>query len=86
MIKYTRQIKVIENKKLVWTDALSAGYRPNDKAFMTGTIILEPHGAGTKYTAIATHANEDIKKQHEAMGFEQGWGIALDQLIEEMKK
>ena len=79
-------LELIENKKIVWTDALSAGYRPNDKSFMTGTIILEPQGKGTKYTAIATHANEEVKNQHQEMGFEQGWGVALDQMIEVLKK
>jgi hypothetical protein len=28
------------------------------------------------------HTDAVAKAQHEAMGFEQGWGTALDQLIE----
>jgi hypothetical protein len=27
------------------------------------------------------HQNEAAKAAHEAMGFEQGWGLALDQLV-----
>ena len=30
--------KIVENEKLVWTDALGAGYRPNEKAFFTVTF------------------------------------------------
>jgi uncharacterized protein YndB with AHSA1/START domain len=49
-------------------------------------IELEPRGAGTLYRATAMHADEAARKQHEAMGFHQGWGIALDQLVAFMKK
>jgi len=44
-------------------------------------ILLEPHGSGTKYTAIAIHADEDGAKKHAEMGFQEGWGKALDQLV-----
>ena len=79
-------LEVIENRKLVWTDALGPGYRPKDVAFMTATILLEPHGdGGTRYTAIAQHANPDTKQQHEEMGFEHGWGTVLTQLVAYVK-
>lgn len=38
-------------------------------------------GSGTRYTAIAMHTNIEGDKQHEEMGFLNGWGIALDQLV-----
>ena len=31
-------------RRLVWTDAMSGGYRPNEKPFMTAVITLEPDG------------------------------------------
>ena len=47
--------------------ALKPGYRPQNAAgvpqnaagmlLLTAVILLEPHGAGTKYTAIAIHAH-----------------------------
>jgi uncharacterized protein YndB with AHSA1/START domain len=52
----------------------------------SATIQLESHGKGTRYTAIARHADEAGRNQHAAMGFEQGWGAALDQLIAYTKK
>jgi hypothetical protein len=49
-------------------------------------VTLEPRGKGTKYTAIAIHRDEATRKQHEAMGFHEGWGQTLDQLVALAKK
>ena len=48
------------------------------------TIIL-PSG-GTRYSARVMHADKAGRDAHEAMGFEQGWGVALDQLVELMQE
>jgi uncharacterized protein YndB with AHSA1/START domain len=79
-------LEIIENRKLVWTDALISGYRPSEKPFFTGILNLEPLGTGTKYKAIGLHKDEVSRNQHEEMGFSKGWSIALDQLIEYMSK
>jgi uncharacterized protein YndB with AHSA1/START domain len=85
-------LDVVPSRKLVWTDALVAGYRPapRDARFpfrMTATLLFEPNGTGgTKYTAIAQHNDEDGRQKHEEMGFSQGWGKALDQLVAHVKK
>ncbi|MDB6111329.1 MAG: polyketide cyclase [Pedosphaera sp.] len=79
-------LEVVKHEKLVWTDALLPGYRPSQNPFFTAVITLEPHGAGTKYTAIAIHKDEATRKQHAEMGFHQGWGTALDQLVAVVKK
>jgi uncharacterized protein YndB with AHSA1/START domain len=78
-------LEVVENERLVWTDALEPGWRPAAKPFMTGVILLEPHGSGTRYTAIAIHRDEATRERHEAMGFHEGWGKALDQLVAHMQ-
>lgn len=86
-------LEVVENERLVWTDALGPGWRPVGGAkcggaldsSMTGIILLEPHGEGTKYTAIALHGDEDSRAKHEEMGFHEGWGTALDQLVAHVK-
>ncbi|MCB9882103.1 MAG: SRPBCC family protein [Planctomycetes bacterium] len=75
-------LEVVEHRKLVFTDALGPGYRPKGDAFMTAIIRLQPEGAGTRYTAIVKHKDEEARKQHEDMGFLHGWGKALDQLVE----
>ena len=46
-------LQVIPEEKLVFTDALTAGFRPNEKPFMTALILFEEVPGGTKYTAIA---------------------------------
>jgi uncharacterized protein YndB with AHSA1/START domain len=49
---------------------------------MTAILLLEDVGEGkTRYTAIARHPTKEIREQHEQMGFHEGWGIVLDQLV-----
>ena len=82
-------LEVITNEKLIWTNALAPGYRPSSQPpemfFFTAVISLEPHENGTKYTALVIHKDEAGRKQHEEMGFHEGWGKALDQLVAHMK-
>lgn len=78
-------LEVVPNERLVWTDALLPGYRPSENPFMTGIITLEPHGQGTRYIAMARHKDEATRAQHEEMGFHDGWGAALDQLVAMVK-
>jgi hypothetical protein len=47
----------------------------------TAVILLEPNSAGTKYTATAIHGDEDGAQKHGKMGFHDGWGKALYQLV-----
>lgn len=46
---------------------------------------MEPEGKGTRYTAIAMHQDPAGRAKHEEMGFAEGWGKALDQLVELMQ-
>jgi uncharacterized protein YndB with AHSA1/START domain len=89
-------LEVIENERLVWTNALQAGYRPAAPSVadpghepselrFTAILLLEPNGKGTKYTAIAMHPDAAAAKRHAGMGFHDGWGKALDQLVEMVK-
>ena len=78
-------LEIVENERLVFTDALGPGFRPKTNAFFTATVLLERQGSGTKYTAIAVHADEAGRKRHEEMGFHHGWGAALDQLVAMVK-
>ncbi|HEY7613142.1 MAG TPA: SRPBCC family protein [Gemmatimonadales bacterium] len=79
-------LEVEPNRRLVWTDALLPGYRPAAEPFFTAVVLMESDGkAGTNYTAIALHRDEDNRKKHEAMGFHQGWGQVFDQMVEHIK-
>jgi uncharacterized protein YndB with AHSA1/START domain len=84
-------LEIVPQRKLVWTDALEAGYRPSRQdphlsSRFTASVLLEPHGKGTKYTAIAMHGDEASRKKNDDMGFQPGWGKALEQLVEHTKK
>ena len=86
-------LEIVENEKLVWTGALGPGYRPRaagstpvDSFLMTAVIALESLGQYTKYTALVIHGDEAARLQHERMGFHDGWGKALDQLVTVTKK
>lgn len=78
-------LEVVPQQRLIWTDALLPGYRPSANPFFTAIVELEPSGKGTRYTATAIHRDEDGRKKHEEMGFHQGWGTVLDQLVEYAK-
>lgn len=68
--------------KLVWTDALSGGWRPNAAPFMTAIVILDPQEGGTLYSARVLHRSAEERQRHEEMGFAEGWGKVLEQLAE----
>ncbi len=76
--------------RLVWTNALGPGFRPQQAPahpsigfYFVVDLTLEPLAdGGTRYTATVMHQDEPGKRAHEAMGFYEGWGAALDQLVE----
>jgi uncharacterized protein YndB with AHSA1/START domain len=72
------------NRRLVFTECLTAGFRPADRPMlmMSAEILLTPDGDGTIYQARAMHGNAETMKQHEEMGFHDGWGTAATQLEE----
>lgn len=75
-------LEVVPDRRVVWTDALGPGYRPRVEPFMTGVLTLEPQADGrTRYRALVRHQTPEARAQHAAMGFAQGWGAALDQLV-----
>ncbi len=43
-------------------------------------------GKKTKYSAHVMHADEEGMKKHAAIGFHDGWGKALEQLVAVAKK
>lgn len=83
-------LEVVENRRLVWTLALEPGYRPatyiSEVPIFTAVITMEPHGTGTKFKAMAMHRDEEGRNTHDRMGFQDGWGTALDQMVEAMKQ
>jgi uncharacterized protein YndB with AHSA1/START domain len=83
-------LEIVPNEKLVWTDMLIPDYRPAQDAacdvWFTARLTLQPEGARTKYTLVFMHKNEADCTRHRDMGFHDGFGMALDQLVAVAKK
>ena len=79
-------LEVIENRRIVFTDAFGPGWQPAGKPFMVATLELEDIGGKTRYTARARHWTAEDREQHEKMGFFEGWGRCMDQLEEVARK
>lgn len=80
-------LDVVPNERLVWSEALTAGYRPQASPMpFTAILELRPNGSGgCQYRAIAVHQDPAGRKQHEEMGFHEGWGTVVDQLVEHLQ-
>jgi uncharacterized protein YndB with AHSA1/START domain len=78
-------LEIVPMQRMIFTDTLLPGFRPSPKPFFTAALLLEPRGSGTRYTAVAIHGNEETRKQHEEMGFHDGWGTVVDQLVAHIK-
>ncbi|MEW9807366.1 SRPBCC family protein [Mesorhizobium sp. ZMM04-5] len=83
-------LEVVENEKLVFTDAFSSAWEPAEKPFMTAIVTFEDIGSGaerkTRYVARARHASVEDREAHEQMGFHQGWSQCAEQLAELLAK
>ncbi len=73
-------LEVVENERLVLTDAFTKAWEPASKAFMTAIVTFEDVGGKTRYTARALHWTVADREAHEQMGFHEGWGQCADQL------
>ena len=86
-------LELIENEKMVMTNALQPGYRPasvgTDGAMadcadipFTSILTLTERGGKTHYSIVVLHKDEAGRRRHEEMGFHEGWSKCLEQLIE----
>lgn len=83
MVGHGCVLDVVAERRLVWTDLMQGGFRPNMETFgFTAFILMEPDGDGTLYRALALHKTPEQRDQHDKMGFHDGWGTATTQLEE----
>ncbi|MBN9617149.1 MAG: polyketide cyclase [Acidobacteriales bacterium 59-55] len=73
-------LEVIQNERLVFTDAYTSAWQPSEKPFMTVVLTFDDEGGKTRYTARALHWTVADCEAHEKMGFHEGWGKCTDQL------
>ena len=74
-------LEIQPNRKIVFTDALTADWVPQGP-FMIVIVTFEPEGGGTRYTARVRHWNAETLERHEQMGFHEGWATVAGQLAE----
>ena len=73
-------LEVVQNERLVFTDAYTKAWEPSDKPFMTVIVTFENEQGKTRYTARVRHWTVADREAHEKMGLHQGWGKCIDQL------
>lgn len=76
-------LEVVQDQRIVFTDAFTSAWQPSAKPFMVATVSFEDLGGGkTRYTAVARHWTAEDRAAHVKMGFHEGWGKCADQLAE----
>jgi uncharacterized protein YndB with AHSA1/START domain len=73
-------LEVVQDSKLVLTDAYTSTWVPAERPFLTFILTFEETGGRTKFTLIARHWTVADREAHETMGFHQNWPITTAQL------
>lgn len=74
-------LEIEPGRRIVFTNAFTAGWMPQ-APFMLGYFEFADEESKTRYTAGSRHWDEATMKQHEGMGFFDGWNKVADQLEE----
>lgn len=73
------------DRRFAWTGCLGPEFRPQsvpEGGFsFTAIVEFDDREDGTLFRATVRHGSAADARAHESMGFEVGWGIALDQLV-----
>jgi uncharacterized protein YndB with AHSA1/START domain len=79
-------LEIVNEKRLVWTNALLPAFRPaptpDGVPFITAEFTLQPDGRGTRYVAHVMHRDEADCQRHVELGFHEGWGTVMQQLAD----
>jgi uncharacterized protein YndB with AHSA1/START domain len=73
-------------QRIVFTNALVAGWRPAEQPFMTAIITLEDDPGGTRYASHVMHKTRSDRDRHEELGFFDGWGTVIGQLAARVER
>lgn len=79
-------LDVDDLRRIVFTNALTGGWRPAEQPFMTASITLNDHPEGTDYAAHVMHRSNADRAMHAEMGFYDGWGTVIGQLADFVEK
>lgn len=73
-------LDIVENTRIVFTDAFTQAWVPSARAFITGEVTFADAPGGTRYDVAVRHWSEADRKQHEEMGFQAAWSLVIDQM------
>lgn len=82
----TCSLAVGDLQRIVFTNALVAGWRPAEQPFMTAIVKLKDEPGGTRYDAHVMHKTNSDRDMHEKLGFFDGWGTVIAQLAERVER
>lgn len=80
----------IPYQRLTWTNMMAKDFQPkalqdNDMPMVVTLDFIEDD-TGCLYRAHVRHVSTEDVKKHEDMGFVEGWGLALQQLVDLIKQ
>ncbi len=76
-------LEIVPMERLIFTDAFTEGFIPQEKPFMVGVMYLSDDIAeGTTMQWSARHWSAEDMARHENMGFHDGWSAAAAQLAD----
>lgn len=75
-------LDIVDGERIVFTNALTGGWRPAQQAFITAIIAMKDHPDGTDYSAHVMHKSRDDRDKHVELGFHDGWGTVARQLAD----
>ncbi|MDW6021915.1 SRPBCC family protein [Mesorhizobium sp. BAC0120] len=73
-------LAVDDLERIVFTDALTGGWRPAEQPFMAAVITFKDHPEGTDYAAHVMHKSDADRNMHQELGFYDGWDTVMEQL------
>ena len=74
-------LEAIPERRLVFTTVLTEGWQPAEPWLaLTAILTFEAQDGGTLYSARVLHKSPEDSDKHVQMGFQEGWGTAIDQL------
>ncbi len=79
-------LAVDDEERIIFTNALTGGWRPAEQPFVTAVITLRDHAQGTDYVARAMHKSQADRDKHAELGFHDGWGTVIAQLARMVEK
>ncbi|MGH8018436.1 MAG: SRPBCC family protein [Opitutaceae bacterium] len=79
-------LEVVQNERIVVTDAYTSAWEPSEKPFITIILTFDDVEGKTKYTARVLHWSAADREAHERMGFQAGWSQCAEQLAALVEK